>query len=117
MKILADHCVFGKTVKLLREHGYEVITLKELGKADTEDEEVLSIASSLNAILITNDKDFGNILRYPPERYGGIIVLKITFENQGSIHEILLNMLKKYDQEQLKKALVVINTKTYRMRR
>ncbi|MBT9162002.1 MAG: hypothetical protein DDT27_00545 [Dehalococcoidia bacterium] len=117
MKILTDHCVFGKTVRILKEHGHQVSTLRELDKAAAEDEEVLEIATSLNAILITNDKDFGNVLRYPPHQYGGIIVLRITFKNQGRIHEILLNMLKKYAEEQLKKALVVINAKTYRMRR
>ena len=117
MKILTDHCVFGKTVNLLRQQGHEVSTLKEVGKAGAENEEVLGIATSLSAILITNDKGFGNVLRYPPKQYGGIIVLRITFENQKRIHEILINMLKEYNQEELQKTLVVIDTKTYRMRR
>lgn len=104
-------------MKLLRQEGHEVTTLRELGKADAEDEEVLGIATSLNALLITNDKDFGNVLKYPPEQYGGVIVLRITFENQKRVHEILLNMLKKYGREKLRKTLVVIDTKTYRMKK
>jgi len=39
MKFLADHCVYGKTVKLLRAQGHEVITLKELGQADAEEKQ------------------------------------------------------------------------------
>ena len=62
MKIVADHCVYGKTVKILRAQGHEVLTLKELGRADADDPEVLALAQSLDAVLVTNDKGFGNIL-------------------------------------------------------
>ena len=117
MRILTDHCVFGKTVKLLRQDGHEVITLQELNKNDVEDEEVLELAFTLNAILVTNDKEFGNIMKYLPQQYKGIIVLKITLKNQVKSHEILLNMLRKYGHAQLDKRMVVIDNKTYRIRR
>lgn len=117
MKILADHCVYGKTVKLLRAQGHEVIRLKELGQAEAEDPHVLSLAQSLDAVLLTNDKGFGNILIYPPERYGGILMLRVTAANQQRVHEILLDFLNKHDREALRKALVVIDARTYRVRR
>jgi predicted nuclease of predicted toxin-antitoxin system len=44
MKLLADHCVFGKTIRLLREQGHEVLTLKELNHASSPDEIVLQLA-------------------------------------------------------------------------
>lgn len=117
MKILADHCVYGKTVKLLRAQGHEVITLKELNQADAEDSQVLSLAQSLDAVLVTNDKEFGNILMYPPARYGGIILLRMTAANQQRVHRILLDLLKTYDREALRGTLVVIDTHTYRIRK
>ncbi len=117
MKILTDHCVYGKTVKLLRTQGHEVIKLKELGQAAADDPQVLAPAQSLDAVLITNDNGFGNILTYPPERYGGIVVLRVTAKNQQRVHEILLDLLKSYDLEALRKALVVIDAHTYRVRK
>lgn len=117
MKILADHCVYGKTVKLLRAQGHEVITLKEVGQAEAEDPQVLTLAQSLDAVLVTNDKGFGNILTYPPERYGGILLLRMTAANQQRVHEILRDFLDKHDRDALRKALVVINAHTYRIRR
>jgi len=63
MKFLSDQCLLGKTLKLLRKEGHTVVTLKELGKQSAPDEEVIKIARSIDAILITNDLDFGNIFR------------------------------------------------------
>ncbi len=117
MKFLADHYVYGKTVKPLRAQGHEVITLKELGQADAEDLQVLALAQSLDAVLITNDKGFGNILTYPPERYSGIILLCITAANQQRVHQVLLNFLKQHNRETLRRALVVIDARTYRIRK
>jgi predicted nuclease of predicted toxin-antitoxin system len=117
MKIVADHCVYGKTVKILRDQGHAVVTLRELDRADADDPEVLALAQSHDAVLITNDKGFGNILAYPPEKYGGIIVLRVTGANQERVHQILVDSLKRFDREALRKTLVVIDARTYRVRR
>ena len=37
--ILADHCVFGSTIRLLRAAGYAVTPLKELGPTDMADQD------------------------------------------------------------------------------
>lgn len=50
MMFLADQCVWGRTVRLLREEGHEVTTLRELGKERASDDEVLEIAQGLDAI-------------------------------------------------------------------
>jgi len=73
MKFLADHCVYGKTIRLLREQGHDVLILKELGKETSLDEIVLELAQKESAVLITCDREFGSILLYPPERYNGIV--------------------------------------------
>ncbi len=117
MKVLADHCVYGKTVKLLRAQGHKVISLKELGQANADDPQVLALAQSLDAVLVTNDKGFGNILAYPPERFGGIVVLRVTAANQQRVHQILLDFLRLHDREALRKTLVVIDARTYRIRK
>ena len=62
MKILADHCVYSQTIELMRGQGHQVLTLKELGRADQPDLQVLALAQSLDAVLVTTDKGFVNIL-------------------------------------------------------
>lgn len=117
MKIPADHCVYGKTVRILKEHGYEVLTLKELNKTDATDDEVLRSAVALDAVLLTNDKGFGNVFQYPPASHRGIILMKINLRNDISVHEILLDFLRKHEQQQLRGTLAVIDGKSCRTRR
>lgn len=62
--ILADHCVFNATVRLLRNAGYDVKILKDLISPDSSDPEVLRLAVQHDWILLTNDLDFGNVITY-----------------------------------------------------
>lgn len=117
MRFLADQCVFGKTARALRGAGHEVETLRALGKQAAEDEEVLGTAVALDAVLVTNDLHFSNILVYPPGRHEGVVVLRISHRTQNRVHDILLNFLKATGREALRGATIIVNGKTYRIRR
>lgn len=118
MNLLADHCVFGQTVRLLREAGHSVVWLREIEKQEAEDEEVLQIARSQDAVLLTCDLDFGDILRYPPTTHEGILILRIDPpENLRTVHTILLDLLRITDRETLRTGLVIISSAGYRIRR
>jgi len=117
VKFLADQCVWGKTIKLLREEGHKVITLKELGAEKAPDEEVLKLAFELDAVLVTNDTGFGNVLTYPPSTHKGVILLRLTKRTEAYVHKVLRFFVGKVTQEELKGALVVIGPRGYRIRR
>lgn len=116
MKFLADHCLFGNTIHLLRERSHEVLTLKELGHAASPDEIVLQLAQKETAVLITCDREFGSILLYPPEQYNGIVVLKITASNQSKVHQLLLDFLQDRGSSSLHGKLVAVDTHHVRIR-
>jgi predicted nuclease of predicted toxin-antitoxin system len=48
-------------VQRLRDEGHEVFYMTEI-KADSTDDEVLAIANSKSAILITRDRGFGQLV-------------------------------------------------------
>ncbi|MBI3473355.1 MAG: DUF5615 family PIN-like protein, partial [Candidatus Solibacter usitatus] len=52
--ILADHCVYGTTIRLLRGAGVEVACLKDIARQDTPDVEVLRLAVERSMVLLTN---------------------------------------------------------------
>ena len=117
MKLLADHCVWGKTIRLLRQSEHAVTTLKELGKEAASDDEVLEIAKELDAVLVTNDLDFGNIQLYPPSSHEGIIVLRLNHRTELQVHQNLLDFLRQTNREEIRGALVIINPRGCRIRR
>jgi predicted nuclease of predicted toxin-antitoxin system len=62
MKLLLDQDVYGLTVKFLIEAGYDLLTVAQLNMSQAPDEEVLKTAQSQNRILITRDRDYGNLI-------------------------------------------------------
>jgi len=116
MKILADHCVFGKTIRLLQKAGHEVIRLKDIALASSEDDTVASLAVFHNAILLSNDKDFADIIKYPPKEHSGIIVLRITPQSEEIVHNTLLNLLISKSSEEIQGSLIVIRGNKIRFR-
>jgi len=61
MKFLADECCDDGMVKYLREKGIDVTYIQE-SKSGIADSQVLSEAYQEKRILITEDKDFGELV-------------------------------------------------------
>jgi hypothetical protein len=114
---LADECVFYKTVMLIREMEFEVITIQDLNLAGIKDPDVLNKAQELDAVLITNDKDFSDIYDYPPSIYKGIIVLKMKpkLEVIIEVHNTLLLLLGQ--EKDFKGKLFIVDDKKYRIKK
>lgn len=62
MKFLVDMALSPKTVKVLRNSGYEAIRVNELGMGKSKDREILTYAKKNDMVVITADLDFGDIL-------------------------------------------------------
>jgi hypothetical protein len=61
----------------LRATGAEVLRLREHLPTDAPDEIVLAMAQQLEAILVSLNGGFANIVTYPPAHYRGIIALQV----------------------------------------
>lgn len=77
LRFFADHCVPTSVVEQLSEAGHEVLKLREHIPQDSPDTAVISAARELDAILISLNGDFVDIVTYPPASYNGIIALQI----------------------------------------
>lgn len=116
-KFLADECTFIQTIRLVRSLGFDVQRIQELGMTGAEDEDVFEKAQDLKAVLVTNDKGFGDIRQYPPSSHFGMIVLRMAPDPRRvmRVHEVLKVLLKKEDQ--FEGALFIVDTHKYRVRR
>lgn len=61
MNFLTDESVDAFIVQRLRQDGYNVAYIAELGQGMT-DEAVLNLANQASALLLTADKDFGEMV-------------------------------------------------------
>ena len=69
---------FGPTVKgVFDRRGLDCHTVHEEGLSGATDPEVLAAAVAEERILVTLDRDFSNVLIYPPEATAGVAVVHI----------------------------------------
>lgn len=75
-QIVADESVDYRIVLSLREAGFRVYAIME-ENASISDPEVLAIAVAHNALLLTEDKDFGELVFRMQMRHNGILLIRM----------------------------------------
>ena len=85
--------------------------------ADADDPDLLQLAQKLDAVLLTVDLDFSNILEYPPEEYAGLVVMRYEAKDENALTATLQQALTDLYRDDLRGALVIITPKRYRIRR
>jgi predicted nuclease of predicted toxin-antitoxin system len=90
MKILLDTCVWGGAKTELIANGYDVVWTGDL-PIDPGDEEILARAHRETRILVTLDKDFGELAIVHGRPHSGIIrLVNIAAQNQAKVCEQVL---------------------------
>ena len=115
MKFLADENFEPQFVERLRREGYEVIFLEEY-EAGIEDAEVLEIAVRENAVVITNDKDFGELVFRHSQNSKGVVLLRLYDLKLAERIEITIKVIREHAAE-LENAFTVISESSVRIRK
>ena len=80
MNLLADESCAGPVILALREGGHDVVAIAEVAKGAT-DEQVLERAVNEKRVLITEDRDFGELV-YARGRSSASVIL-IRFHSRA----------------------------------
>jgi len=112
---LVDECVSNQTVIFLEKLGCNVTKVQNIGLEGKEDEIILKYAQERNLTLVTYDRGFGNIRKYPPSTHSGIIIIKVyNLTSLENCHKVLEKLLEK--EKRFKETLFVVDEKKYRKR-
>lgn len=114
LKLLADESLDFRIVSNLRGAGFEVISVMKEYQG-ISDKEVLNLAREFNAILITEDSDFGEWVFAHKEKITGVIFLRYKVWDFQNITSSLITLLNKYGTSLYGK-FTVVTTKKIRMR-
>jgi len=76
MKLKLDENLDARLVSVLYRAGHEAATVRDQGLTGVDDQALYAWCKSEGRILVTLDLDFANVLRYPPEPSGGIVVFR-----------------------------------------
>jgi predicted nuclease of predicted toxin-antitoxin system len=76
VKILADENVDEPIVAWLRSSGHDVITMRDVAPG-ASDEDVVRLAEREHAIIVTSDRDFGELVFRRGLRPKGVVYLRL----------------------------------------
>jgi predicted nuclease of predicted toxin-antitoxin system len=81
-----------------------------------QDQEILRVAQEQNRILVTRDRDFGNLV-FVRELGAGVIYLRLLPSTLNVVHAELERVLNLHMETELARAFVVLEPGGHRIRR
>lgn len=119
LRFFTDHCVPTSVIEALQSGGHEVIILKQHIPKNSNDADVLAKTQEINAVLVSLNGDFSDIVTYPPAQFQGIIALQVRNHPEAipSILRRLTNYLSANpDQQHYKGRLFLVESHRIRIR-
>ncbi len=119
LRFLADHCISNLIIQILRDSHHDVARLSDVLPVESRDATVITKAQECDAILLSLNSDFADIVTYPPKNYKGIVALQMR--NHPEVLPKLLARLAAYldlhpTMEHYKGKLLVVEVDRIRIR-
>jgi predicted nuclease of predicted toxin-antitoxin system len=109
MRFLVDECTGPAVARWLRDRGFEVFSVYEEARG-LNDEAVLQKAFDEQWILLTNDKDFGNMVFREQRPHRGVVFLRLEDERGAAKIETIRRLLDDYGDRLVDRFVVVTET-------
>jgi predicted nuclease of predicted toxin-antitoxin system len=115
MNLLADEGLERAVVERLRQDGHSVRWVAELAPS-VPDEEVLRLATADAAVLVTEDKDFGELVYRRRLGHAGVVLVRLEGLPNSTKAEMVSEAIRAYGAE-MAGAFSVVSPDSVRVRR
>jgi predicted nuclease of predicted toxin-antitoxin system len=115
MNLILDEDIERQIVEKLRKNGHHILSIAEIDPGTT-DEKILEKANEQKAILMTEDKDFGEMVFRQKKVSRGVILLRLEGLSNDKKAEMMSQILKEREKE-LAEAFTVITPGVIRIRK
>lgn len=116
MRFLLDQDVYTLTARFLVDTGHDVVLVAQISLSQATDEEILNTAQEQKRILVTRDRDYGNIV-FVRAIGTGVIYLRVLPSTINAVHNELAQILQNYSEVELAGAFVVVEPDGHRFRK
>ncbi|VIO73999.1 DUF5615 family PIN-like protein [Bradyrhizobium ivorense] len=106
MRWLVDECVSAPVVASLRARQHDVLYVAEAA-AGLSDTDVIALAARESRILLTEDKDFGDLVFRRERAVPGLVLLRIAPERATLKMTRLALAIERYGEELFDRYLVI----------
>jgi predicted nuclease of predicted toxin-antitoxin system len=115
VRFLADESCDFAVVKALRHAGFDVLAVVE-ACAGATDEEVIDLSVSDGRVLITEDKDFGQLVFAANRECAGVILVRIPHPARQALPSRIVQLVEA-EGDRLEGAFVVLQSRRTRITR
>ncbi|RZD17699.1 MAG: hypothetical protein EVG15_09795 [Candidatus Acididesulfobacter diazotrophicus] len=105
LKFLIDVGVGKKVENFLSAEGYDTKCIRDINPR-MADIEILNIAATENRMVVTMDKDFGELVYNSKLSHGGVLLLRLEEANSSRKLEIVKDIIKNFPDKILNKFCV-----------
>lgn len=114
MKFIVDECTGTAVVEYLRENGHDVVSVAET-IPQCQDKIILNRAVHEQRILITNDKDFGDLIFRRGLSHHGVLLLRLQDNSATNRVRVVRAVFDRYS-DVLKSNFLVATERRVRVR-
>ncbi len=114
---LTDQQIVPAVVQLLLSKGFDVKDVHEEALSGSDDAALMDIARQESRTLVTFDKHFADIVRYPDDSHAGIIHIRIHPPLPKDVLQAFEHFLQQFDLATLNGTFVLLERDGYRVRR
>ena len=98
IRFLVDESTGEEVASYLRRHGYDVVSVAEMFP-QADDTWILQFAVNEQRIVITNDKDFGDMVFRDHGEHCGIVLLRLSDTSASVKKQVALHVIQRYGEE------------------
>jgi len=102
--------------ELLIEAAHDAKTVNDQHLQGSKDPVLIEKCKDEKRVIVTLDTDFSDIRAYPPEKFSGIIVLRINSQAKSHVIKIFRSILSIIGHEPLTEHLWIVEETTVRIR-
>jgi predicted nuclease of predicted toxin-antitoxin system len=106
MRLLVDECTGPAVARWLREQSHEVFSVFDDARG-MSDEDILAKAFAESWVIITNDKDFGDLVFAQGRQHRGVIFLRLDDSRSATAIAALQSLLEKHGEDLIDQFTVV----------
>jgi predicted nuclease of predicted toxin-antitoxin system len=77
VKLKLDENLSQRAADLIRAAGHDAVTVANQGLRGAADETLFEVCQHEGRTLVSLDRDFSQVLRYPPAATAGIVILEL----------------------------------------
>ena len=116
MRFKIDENLPRDLVVAARAAGQDAFSVHEEGLAGASDSTIAKVVADERRVLVTLDLDFADVRRYVPNRYNGLIVLRLARQDRDYVVEIFQRVLSATKSENPQGKLWVVDEFGIRIR-